>query len=239
MTISRFFSRTVVLGTLALAACAPAAHAQYFDYSVVFKTGAGVITNTVTSTDGLSTLTITNSSNNGGLFSGATGTNTNLISFLANSTSTSTSSSVGVFNSTYQLAVTFQPSDSNGVVIAGTTPQTQTLTGTFSGNLTQQLNNLSNTYDNIVSTPGAAPVGGPAEVLNFSFSDGSVSQVRALVADFSPGSPPGGLGSTGQLGSRVLGNIALAGTPEPGTWAMLFGMGVTGATLARRRQRRK
>lgn len=34
-------------------------------------------------------------------------------------------------------------------------------------------------------------------------------------------------------------NVAVPGTPEPGTWAMLVGMGISGAAFARRRNRRK
>lgn len=37
----------------------------------------------------------------------------------------------------------------------------------------------------------------------------------------------------------VSGPNAAPSTPEPGTWAMLFGMGVSGAAFARRRTRRK
>ncbi len=239
MTITRFLTRTVVLGGLALLASAPAAHAQFFDYSVVFRNGSGTAVTTVNSTDLVSSLVITNSSNNTGIFAAGSGTNTDLLTFVTNSSSTSTDSSVGTFNFPYQISVTMQPSDSFGVPIPGTTAQTKTLTGTLTGNLTQQLNNLNNTFDNIVNTSGAFPVGGPAEVLNYAYSDGSQFQVRALVADFNPGSPPGTLGGAGGYGSRVLGSTALAGTPEPGTWAMLFGMGVTGTTLMRRRLRRK
>ena len=39
--------------------------------------------------------------------------------------------------------------------------------------------------------------------------------------------------------SFVTGPNAAPTTPEPGTWAMLFGMGVSGAAFARRRTRRK
>jgi hypothetical protein len=39
--------------------------------------------------------------------------------------------------------------------------------------------------------------------------------------------------------SFVTGPNAAVSTPEPGTWAMLFGMGVSGAAFARRRKRSK
>jgi hypothetical protein len=214
------------------------AHAQFFDYSVVFENGSGTPVTTVNSGDSTASLAISNAANNSGLFAGATGTNANLLTFLTTSSSASTSSSTGTFNFPYQIAVTLVPSDINGVPLTGDTPQTKVITGTLSGNLTQNVNNLSNTYNNIVNTSGGALIGGPAAVLDYSFTDGSIFEVRALVADFNPGSPPGGANGQGTIDSRILGSTALA-TPEPGAWALFCGMGVSGAAFLRRRTRRK
>jgi len=225
---------TAFVTGVALLASISGANAQFFDYSVVFENSGGTPVTTVTSSDSLSTIAVTNDGTSTGIFAGNTGTDAEMVNFTTTSSSVVTDGSQGNFSFPYRLAYTIQPSNINGVVTPGTVPLTGIFLGTISGNMTQNVNNLTNAYNGIVTTSF-----GPAEVQIYSFP--SISEefdALALVADFSPGSPPGVSSGSGGMGSHVLGSIALAGAPEPGNVALLFGMSAPVCLMARRRFRR-
>ncbi len=114
-----------------------------------------------------------------------------------------------------------------------------------------------------ITPAGASPLFGDTNALNAvyrytgptSFSNppagGTVAIGEALIASslgttngafvgFAAGSLDSQFGNAHADVGAVLGpNVAPAGTPEPGTWAMFVGMGVSGLALARRRKRSK
>jgi hypothetical protein len=225
----RKLSLTLLAAGAVLMGATQHANAQYFNYTTDFETTAGGHVVNAFSVDSTAALGINDIVSNAN-FAPPSGTQISLYQFATNSTSNSTDPAVGVFNFPYKVAVTLTPSNAAGAPLAGYSAITQFVTGTISQRLTQTTNTLLNTYDNLVSTPD-----GQAEVFNYVFVGAGVPtinfQLRALPGLFNNGGSP--TPQAGGAGARVV------GTPEPGTWAMLFGMGVSGAAFARRRNRRK
>jgi hypothetical protein len=222
----RRLSLTLLSAGVVLMGAAPHAHAQFFNYTTDFETSAGGHVVNALSVDTTAALGINDVIATGKL-ADASGTPISLYAFATNSTSNSTDPNVGVFSFPYKVSVAIVPSDSNGTALAGYAVQTQFVTGTITGRLTQTTNTLTNTYDNLVSTPN-----GQAQVFNYVFTSAGLPtvnlQLRALAGQFVNGGSP--VAKAGGAGATV------AGTPEPGAWAMLFGMGMTGAAFARRRR---
>jgi len=224
-----------------LMGAAPHAHAQFFNMTTDFQTPAGVHVVNAFSTDGLSALGINDVAITG-VYAPPAAVTVPLYSFATNSQISDPvgggTGTAGIYNLPYRIAVTIVPSNAAGTPLAGYSAITQYVTGTITGQLTQGTNTLINTYNNVVSTPS-----GQAEVFNYVFSAAGLPtmnfQLRALAGQaasqgapgfFNGGSPtPKAGGATG----------AVAGTPEPGAWAMFVGMSMSGALVARRRMRRK
>jgi len=219
---------------------APHAHAQFFNMTTDFQTTAGVHVVNAFSTDGLSALGINDVAITG-VYAPPNAVTVPLYTFATNSqvqNATGGNGTAGTYNLPYRISVTIVPSNAAGTPLAGYSAITQFVTGTITGQLTQNSNTLINTYDNIVSTPS-----GQAEVFNYVFTGAGLPtvnfQLRALAGQaasqgapgfFNGGSPtPKAGGATG----------AVAGTPEPGAWAMFVGMSMSGVLVARRRMRRK
>jgi hypothetical protein len=228
----RRLSLTLLAAGAVLAGAAPRAHAQYFNYLTDFETpGGGHVVN-VLSLDTTAALGINDVVSSGKFAQASPGTPVSLYAFATNSTVASTdpkATTAGVFNFPYKVSVTMAPSDALGNVLPGYAVQTQFVTGTITGQLTQNINTLANTYDNLVSTPS-----GQAQVLNYVFTAAGLPtiklELRALAGQFNNGGTP--VPKAGNAGAAVV------GTPEPGSLAMLCGMGFAGAAFARRRSRR-
>ena len=225
----RRLSLTLLAAGAVLMGASQHASAQFYNYSTDFETPAGGHVVNVFSVDTSAALGINDIVQNGN-FAPPSGATIPLYAFATNSTVVDSSPNVGVFNYAYKVAVTIVPSDASGTPLVGYNAITQFVTGTITGRLTSNTNTLTNTYDNLVSTPD-----GQAEVFNYVFASAGLPsvqfQLRALPGLFNNGGSP--VPKAGGAGARIV------GTPEPGTWAMLFGMGLTGATVARRRLRRK
>ena len=225
----RRLSLTLLAAGVVLSGAAPHAHAQFFNYITDFQTPAGGHVVNATSVDTTAALGINDVVANG-IFADSSGTPISLYAFATNSTSNSTDPAVGVFSFPYRVSVNIVPSNAAGAPLAGYAAQTQFVTGTITGRLNQTTNTLVNTYDNLVSTPN-----GQAEVFNYVFTGAGLPtinlQLRALANQFNNGGSP--VPKAGSAGATV------AGTPEPGAWAMLFGMSLSGAAFARRRMSRK
>ena len=225
----RKLSLTLLAAGAVLTGAAQHANAQFFNYTTDFETPAGGHIVNAFSVDTTAALGINDVVSNGNLAT-PSGTQISLYTFATNSTSNSTNSAVGVFNFPYKVAVTLTPANAAGAPLAGYSAITQFVTGTITGRLTQTTNTLGNTYDNLVSTPD-----GQAEVFNYVFAAAGVPtvsfQLRTLPGLFANGGSP--VPQAGGAGARVV------GTPEPGTLALLVGMGISGMAFARRRNRRK
>lgn len=225
----RRLSLTVLAAGAVLVGAAPHAHAQFFNYLTDFETPSGTTVVNAFSTDQTSALGINDIAINP-VFVGTASTPVALYQFATNSQFTNNGQGTnGVFNFPYQVKVTITPANAAGQPLAGYAPVTQYITGTITGQLTQNTNTLVNTYNNLVSTPD-----GQAQVLNYVFSAAGMPtitlQFRALASQFNNGgSPVPKLGSAG---------ATLVSTPEPGALAMLFGMGFTGLAVARRMRRK-
>jgi len=235
----RRLSLTLLAAGAVMMGAAPQAHAQFFNLTTDFQTSAGVHVVNAFSTDGLSALGINDIAITG-VYAPPSAVTVPLYTFATNSTVTNPvgGGTAGTYNLPYRIAVTMVPSNAAGTPLAGYNAITQYVTGTITGRLDQISNTLINTYDNVVSTPS-----GQAEVFNYVFTAAGLPtvnfQLRALAGQaasqgapgfFNGGSPtPKAGGATG----------AVAGTPEPGTWAMFVGMSMSGVLVARRRMRRK
>jgi len=202
---------TVVMGAGILVSSA-AAHAQFFNFSTSF------LPNPQTTTVSGNSINIANGSVTNGDFAGASGTDITTSIFTAITGSTTT----GTFNNLITEAITLTATDSSGNQLAGDAPIVHTFTANYSGSVDS----------NSVST---LMTGLPTAFQTYTFADGSVFQVR-LVSYSGPGTS-----GTGSMGAHV--NGALAGvpqnTPEPGSIAMLFGMGLSGGVFAYRRRLRR
>ena len=222
----RRLSLTLLAAGAVLMGATPRAHAQYFNYLTNFQTPAGTSVVNAFSTDSQSALGIGNVAVNG-VQATTGGVPVTLYTFATNSQAVSTDPNSGTFNYAYRVAFTITPSDASGTPLAGYNAITQYVTGTITGRLTPTSNTLVNTYNNLVSTPD-----GQAAVFNYVFSAAGMPginvQLRALASGFTNGGSP--TPKSGGATGRVV------GTPEPGAWAMLFGMGLTGAAFARRRR---
>lgn len=228
----RRLSLTLLAAGAVLAGAAPHAHAQFFNYTTDFQTSSGGHVVNAFSVDTLSALGL-NDIVATGVYAPPSAVTVPIYTFATNSNVTTPqggTSTAGTFNFPYRVAVTIVPSDSTGTPLSGYSAITQYVTGTITGQLTQTTNTLVNTYDNLVSTPS-----GQAEVFNYVFASAGVPtlqfQLRALATGFNNGGSP-----TPKAGGAT---AAVAGTPEPGTLALFFGMSMSGAMVARRRMRRK
>ena len=228
----RRLSLTLLAAGAVLMGATQHAHAQYFNYTSNFQTSAGLAPQggNVFSVDGQSALGIGNAPTGNGVLAPISGVPVTLYTFATNSQVVSTDPNSGSFNYAYRVAFTIAPSDASGTPIAGYAAQTQFVTGTLTGRLTPVINTLTTTYDNLVSTSD-----GQAQVFDYIFTGAGLPtfkyQLRALPGAFNNGGSP--VPKAGAAGARVV------GTPEPGSLALLVGMGLTGAGLARRRLRRK
>ncbi len=231
----RKLSLTLLAAGAVLTGAAPHAHAQFFNVLTQFQMPNGTPPSggNIFSTDGLSAL-----GENGvslkGIFVPPSTVTVPLYTFATNS-QVGTTGAGGTFNYPYRVMVTLTPSDSSGAPLAGYSALTQYVTGTITGQLTANVNTLTNTYDNLVSTPS-----GQAEVFSYIFASAGVPtlniQLRTLASGFNNGDVPPPTSKTGQTGGAT---SVIVSTPEPGTLALFFGMGLSGAMVARRRMRRK
>jgi hypothetical protein len=233
----RRLSLTLLAAGAVLVGAAPHAHAQFFNLVTDFQTPTGVHVVNAFSTDTFSALGINDIVLTGVAQSTPT---VPLYTFATNSSVTNPvgGGTAGTFSFPYRVAVTIVPSNSAGTPLAGYSAVTQFVTGTITGRLDRVSNTLLNTYDNLVSTSS-----GQAEVFNYVFNAAGLPtvsfQLRALQGTaggfLGPGFYNGGSPAP-QAGSAT---AAIVSTPEPGTLALLFGMSMSGAMLARRRMRRK
>jgi len=236
----RRLSLTLLAAGAVLMGAAPHAHAQFFNLTTDFQTPAGVHVVNAFSTDGLSALGINDIAITG-VYAPPGAVTVPLYTFATNSQVAAPNggtTTAGIYNLPYRVAVTIVPANAAGTPLAGYSAITQYVTGTITGQLVQNVNTLVNTYDNVVSTPS-----GQAEVFDYVFSAAGLPnvnlQLRALAGQAASQGAPGffnGGSPTPKAGGAT---AAIAGTPEPGTWAMFVGMSMSGALIARRRLRRK
>jgi hypothetical protein len=194
------------------------AKAQYFDYTSTFSPNP-----IVTSASLGSQYNVTAHFNSSGIQAGAFGSQIIPSDFVAVATSNTPTSFDGMVTETISLI----PSTINGTPIAGDSYVSHTFTPTL------DIENLDNSDTESIMTAG---VGAGSPIQTYSFADGSVFTVQ-LSSYTGPGAPGGT--SNGALQAQVFG--ALAGvpqgsTPEPGSMALLVGMGVVGTGLVRRRR---
>jgi hypothetical protein len=233
----RRLSLTLLAAGAVLVGAAPHAHAQFFNLTTDFQTQAGVHVVNAFSTDTGSALGINDIVMTGVSQSTAT---VPLYTFATNSNVTNPTGggTAGTFNFPYRVAVTIVPSNAAGTPLAGYSAITQFVTGTITGQLDRVSNTLVNTYDNVVSTPS-----GQAEVFNYVFNAAGMPtvgfQLRALQGAAGGFLGPGFYNGGSPAPKAGSATAAIASTPEPGTLALLFGMGMSGAMVARRRMRRK
>jgi len=198
---------------------APAvAHAQYFDFTTSFLPGP------ITTTQPGTYITVTNGHNTSGGFAGVGGTDIGLADFSV----VAASNSPGTFNTAVTESITLTPSNNLGVALPGDTAVTHTFLLNYSGTITN-----SSTDTTLTGWPSVAQL--------YTFADGSVFSVD--VTSYSgPGFDAGF--TDGAMGGHVvgaLGGIAQA-TPEPGSMALLIGLGIAGTgalTVKRGRTRRQ
>lgn len=226
----RRLSLTVLAAGAVLMGAAPHAHAQFFNYLTDFERPDGTSVVNAFSTDQTSALGIINISATP-LTVGQSPASVALYQFATNSNFTNNGQGTnGVFNFPYQVRVTITPANAAGQPLAGYSPVTQYVTGTITGQLTQDTNSLVNTYNNLVTTPQ-----GQAQVLNYVFSGAGMPtltlQFRALANQFNNGGSP--VPKLGTAGASVV------STPEPGSVALFFGAGLAGTAVARRRRTRR
>lgn len=231
----RRLSLTLLAAGAAMMGAAPHAHAQFFNLITDFQTGAGVHVINANSLDNGSQLGI-NDTNASGIYAPPSAVTVPLFEYATNSQVTGGTG--GTYNFPYRVAVTIVPSNSAGTPIAGYNAITQYVTGTITGQLTQTTNTLINTYDNLVATPS-----GQAEVFNYVFTAAGLPDVqfqfRALGGVANSFLAPGFYNGGSPVAKAGSATAAVAGTPEPGTLALFFGMSMSGVLVARRRMRRK
>ena len=206
---------TAIAASAGMLASTGAAQAQFFNFTTSFTP------NPVPSTVAGNNIQASTGSNNTGLFAGAFGTDVVLDNFIANAVSTTT----GVLNSPVTIFVTLTDTNSNGVQIAGTSPVTHTF-----------LEQLNGAIDSNAVTSSMTPIPNPSiQTYVFSNGDAFTLQINSYTGPSAPNST-----ASGALGGHVNGALAGVpqGAPEPGSLALLLGIGISGSLLGYRRRRR-
>jgi len=121
-------------------------------------------------------------------------------------------------------AITMWATNNVGVIIPGTSPITHTFTFTWN-TLELDQSNVSVTLTGL-NVPQL-----------YNFSNGEVFQIQ--IFSFTAPNPPKVGGGNGALGALVQGSLAgiSQNTPEPGSFALLIGLGVAGSAFVRRRKK--